>query len=256
MQRMGFPLLFIDMVKLTMKDAEAAITINGQVSPSFKIHRGVRQGCPLAPFLFLIVGEALHANVQLAQAQGRIQGVSLPKSDVQQLTLQYADDTSFIVRADQDSVSTLVSILQSFSLASGLLINWAKSGAYWEGRNRLRPAWAQNYGWTWEPKGRISKLLGSPFGLSITTADIDQFLLGKLRKKLTYWTSTKLSLAGRRLIVNQVLMSTLWYFIGVWAGSRKVIKQSQALLRNYLWSGREHRARARVAWDTCTKNNV
>ena len=33
----------------------------------------------------------------------------------------------------------------------------------------------------------------------------------------------------------------------------KVIKQIQALLRNYLWSGREHRARARVAWDTCTK---
>ena len=50
-------------------------------------------------------------------------------------------------------------------------------------------------------------------------------------------------------------MSTLWYFIGVWVRSRKVIKQIQALLRNYLWSGREHRARSRVAWDTCTKKS-
>ena len=45
----------------------------------------------------------------------------------------------------------------------------------------------------------------------------------------------------------------MWYFIGVWAGSKNAIKQIQALLRNYLWSGRKHRARARVAWGTCTK---
>lgn len=62
-----------------------------------------------------------------------------------------------------------------------------------------------------------------------------------------------LSLAGRRLTVNQVLMSILWYFIGVWAGSRKVLKQIQSLLRNYLWSGKEHKAMARVAWATCTR---
>lgn len=46
-------------------------------------------------------------------------------------------------------------------------------------------------------------------------------------------------------------MSSLWYFIGVLASSRKVIKQVKALLRNYLWAGREYRARARVAWKTC-----
>ena len=234
MQQLDFPPLFINMVKLTIEDAEASININMHVSSSFKIARGVKQGCPLAPFLFLIVGEALHARVHLAEAQGRIQGVKLPRTEAQQLTLQFADDTSFTVRADLGSVSTLINILHSFSLPSGLLINWSKSGAYWEGRNRPRPAWTQNFDWTWIPEGNISKLLGSPFGLSVSTADIDHFLMEKIRKKLTYWTSTKLSVAGRRLIVNQVLLSTLWYFIGVWAGSRKVIKQIQTLLRNYL----------------------
>lgn len=253
MAKMGFPPSFTNMVKLTMSDAKASININGVISPAFKIERGVRQGCPLAPFLFLVMGEALHVKVRLAQAQGRIQGVKLLRSETQQLTLQYADDTSFTVRANLDSTSTLVNILQSFSLASGLLINWAKSGAYWQGRNAQRPAWSQNFGWSWIPEGNLSKLLGSPFGLSISTADIDNFLVDKVRRKLTYWTSTKLSLAGRRLIVNQVLMSTLWYFIGVWAGSRSVLKQIKSLLRNYLWAGRKHRARARVAWDTCTK---
>lgn len=99
----------------------------------------------------------------------------------------------------------------------------------------------------------ITKLLGTPFRLSLSTNDSDQFLIDKVKSKLTYWSTTKFSLAARRLIVNQVLMSTLWYFIGVWASSRVVIKQIQALLRNYLWAGWEYRARARVAWDICTK---
>ena len=147
----------------------------------------------------------------------------------------------------------MVNILHAFTSASGLLLNWTKSGAYWAGRNAQPPNWANQFGWTWEEGGRVSKLLGTPFGLSIATNDLDEFLIDKIRKKLSYWTTTKLSLAARRLIVNQVLLSTLWYFIGVWAGSRMVIKKIQALLRNYLWSGQEHRARARVAWDTCTK---
>lgn len=58
-----------------------------------------------------------------------------------------------------------------------------------------------------------------------------------------------LSLVGRTLIVNQVLMSSLWCFITVWAGSKKIIWKIKALLRNYLWSGSENIATTCVSWD-------
>lgn len=183
---MGFPPLFVNMVKLTLADAEASINVNGRISSSFRIERGVRQGCPLAPFLFLIMSEALHATIQQAQEQGRITGVKLPRSESQQLTLQFADDTSFTVKADHGSVTLLVNLLNTFSSASGLTINWSKSGAYWVGRNRQPLDWALTFGWTWVPDGNITKLLGTPFGLSLATTDIDQFLIAKVRKKLTY----------------------------------------------------------------------
>jgi hypothetical protein len=47
-------------------------------------------------------------------------------------------------------------------------------------------------------------------------------------------------------------MSSLWYFIAVWAGSKKVLGRIKILLRNYFWSGSENTARARVNWDDCT----
>ena len=63
MEKLGFPQVFIKMVSLLFHDASACVKLNGVPSPYFPIKRGVRQGCPLAPYLFLIVAEALNAMV-------------------------------------------------------------------------------------------------------------------------------------------------------------------------------------------------
>lgn len=57
------------------------------------------------------------------------------------------------------------------------------------------------------------------------------------------------SLVGQTLIVNQVLMSSLWYFIIVWARTKKHLGEIKALLCNYLWYGSENMIRAHVSWD-------
>ena len=63
MEKLGFPQVFIRMVSLLFHDASACVKLNGEPSPYFPIQRGVRQGCPLTPYLFLIVAEALNAMV-------------------------------------------------------------------------------------------------------------------------------------------------------------------------------------------------
>jgi hypothetical protein len=61
----------------------------------------------------------------------------------------------------------------------------------------------------------LSKLLGTPFGLNLAIMDMDTFLEEKITKKLKYWINIHLSLAGRAIIVNTVLLSTLWFFISI-----------------------------------------
>jgi hypothetical protein len=97
----------------------------------------------------------------------------------------------------------------------------------------------------------LSKLLGTSFGLNLDTKDVDQFLYGKITKKLDYWSIMKLSLAGRAVIYNQVLLSTLWFFITVWGGFNKILSKIRGTIRNYLWSGKEHLTRLRVCWREC-----
>ena len=72
MHKMGIYAQFIGWVKLPFGNASAAVNINGSPGSNFKVERGVRQGCPLVPYLFLIVGEALTHVFRKAVDEGRL----------------------------------------------------------------------------------------------------------------------------------------------------------------------------------------
>jgi hypothetical protein len=130
---------FIEWVKLLFTNTSAAVNLNGNPGGNFKIERGVTQGCPFAPYLFLIVGEILTHMIKKAVAEGRLRGVFLPGGKKLQYISQYADDSSFMVRGAKEDVNELVKILETFSQASGMEINWKKSCTYWFDKHTHKP---------------------------------------------------------------------------------------------------------------------
>lgn len=122
MTKIGISTPFLDMVRLLLLDASNHVNVNGKLSPTFEIHRGVRQGCPMAPYLFLIISEALNALIKQQVELDLIKGITLPIGK-SQVMLQYADDTSFTLLGEQDSVQCLVNSLTTFCSASGLDLN-------------------------------------------------------------------------------------------------------------------------------------
>lgn len=70
MSDFGFPGEFVAMTQLLFHEACASVKVNGSQSLAFGIHRGVRQGCPLAPYLFFIVAEVLNAIVMKGMENG------------------------------------------------------------------------------------------------------------------------------------------------------------------------------------------
>jgi hypothetical protein len=70
--------------------------------------------------------------------------------DEQQIISQYADDSSLTLRGEEATVVHTVSILDTFTQATGLLINQEKSCAYWwSRRHRPRPHWTYPFKWHW-----------------------------------------------------------------------------------------------------------
>jgi hypothetical protein len=81
--------------------AEAAVSFNGETTGHFPIQRGVRQGCPLAPYLFLLVAKTLHSATRAIVSSGTLTGITL-LDQVTQLSLpQYADDMTFSLTGEE-----------------------------------------------------------------------------------------------------------------------------------------------------------
>jgi hypothetical protein len=92
---------FASWIRLLFTDAAATVHINGKATAMFPIQCSVRQGCPLALYLFLFIGEALNIATERAMDQGTLEGIHLPEDEGQQFILQYADDTSYTIHGTE-----------------------------------------------------------------------------------------------------------------------------------------------------------
>ena len=243
--RMGFPNTWIRGVSTLYHDAYSSLLFAGDVGRRFPISRSVRQGCPLAPFLFLLVSEAF--SVHLNSEDVNIERLALPVSYAA-VDSEFADDTALYVQASRLNLAQVQKAVDNFSDASGALINWNKSSGFWVAPGEP-PVNVPSLGFTWIPKGQSIRYLGCRVGLELKAEDMVAPLLLRLRNKLIYWNKEKLSLAGRIVVANSVLLSSIWYIASTWLFSRTIMLKVQRLIRNFIWGNNaSNNSVAKVAW--------
>ncbi|KAJ9547474.1 hypothetical protein OSB04_020017 [Centaurea solstitialis] len=124
---MGFGEKWRGWVKGCVCTAKVSVLINGAPTKEFFFGKGVRQGVPLAPFLFILAAEGLNVAMHEALRKNIFRGVRLDDSADDVSIFQYADDTSFIGEWDWENAKILIRILKCFEIFSGLKINMHKS---------------------------------------------------------------------------------------------------------------------------------
>ncbi|PWA63317.1 Transposon TX1 [Artemisia annua] len=135
MKMMGFGLKWCRWVENCLSSSTMSILVNGSPTEEFRLERGVRQGDPLSPFLFIIAAEGLNAIVKEAVAKGIFNGVRVGSNQVVVSHLQYADDTIFFGEWSRENARSLMCILKCFEQVSGLRVNYSKSKLYGVGVN-------------------------------------------------------------------------------------------------------------------------
>jgi len=125
--RLGFCGKWIRWIKSCLESSSVSVLVNGSPTSEFCPKRGLRQGDPLAPFLFFIVAEGLAGVVRIIVEKNLVESLEVWVQKVKVNMLQYADDTLFLCEASFKSVCNLKVILHCFELASGLKVNFSKS---------------------------------------------------------------------------------------------------------------------------------
>ena len=248
MDRMEFNPRWTQQVMSLNLNASAAIIINGEQSKPFQLQRSVRQGCPLAPYLFLLTVDVLGQMLQHPTSQ--VQGLRLPDNST--ITNQmFADDTLLLLDGTPDNMDRAINVIDLFGAASGAKLNLHKSIGLWISHTARPWSWGEDTGLKWLAPGEVTRYLGYPFGIHIPQKEKDGKMLAQIRKHLHRWAGNKLSLAGRIMVSNQVILSSIWYLASCSDFSGQALKLARATVRNYIWSGRrESCARARVKWAT------
>ncbi len=182
-----------------------------------------------------------------------LRGIQLPVSHETLIDYEFADDTTLYLHGDLDNLRKLQKALEQFCIASGARVNWNKSCAFWVS-DKPTPSWTPQDGFQWIPKGTAIRYLGCQIGLNLSPAAQAAPLLAMLRKKLLQWSTANLSLAGRVIVTNHIIMASIWYVASCCIFSKSFYGQILRLVRNFIWSGKhECECRAKVAWTTIVK---
>jgi len=104
-----------------------SILINGQPMGQVLPTRGLQQGDPLSPYLFLICAEGLSALIRTVEMEGRLSGVPIAAEGYRLSHLFFVDDSLLFCWANSTEWSQILDLLNSYERASGQKLNAAKT---------------------------------------------------------------------------------------------------------------------------------
>jgi hypothetical protein len=123
----NFDPLWINWIQKIVVGGSLGILVNGEESSFFKPGKGLRQGDPLSPLLFNLVGDGLAKMLDKAVSRGLVQGVLRDFKKGGIVSLQYADDTILFSKAEDSALENLKCILMWYEQLSGMKVNFHKS---------------------------------------------------------------------------------------------------------------------------------
>lgn len=126
MERMGFCDKWQSWIMACVTSVQYSVRFNGHLLEPFSPTRGLRQGDPLSPYLFLLVADGLSNIIKSNESEGLIQPLKVCRRVPRISHLLFADDSLLFFKADTEQASRIRDVLQMYESSTGQLINPSK----------------------------------------------------------------------------------------------------------------------------------
>lgn len=227
--------------------------INGGPQGSVTPSRGLRQGDPLSPYLFILCTKVLAGLCKQALENGSLPGVKVARNCPPINHLLFADNTMFFGRSSSSSCKALVSILEKYELVSGQCINQAKSTITFSSKTKPEARARAKRDLNITNEGGVGKYLRLLKNFGRRKRDIFASLVDRIRQRAHSWTARFLSSVGKMILLKSVLAALPTYTMSCFKLLKSLCKQIQSVLTRFWWDMKpELRKICWVSWDKLT----
>lgn len=232
---MGFPDQFIMWIQQCVGTVAYNLLLNGQRVGRVNPQRGLRQGDPLSPFLFILCANCLSIMLQKAENERVITGIRHASSGPRINHLMYADDTVLFFKADQESCNRVKEILIHYCSLAGQQVNYDKSLAVFSPNTpRLfKKFMSATLG------VKVSNGLGKYLGVFVDGDNVIQVnsesLKERMESRLKGWKANLLSQAGRCTLIKSILQADQIYKMSSFQLLKKDTNRMNSHAINFFW---------------------
>ncbi|GKD96154.1 RNA-directed DNA polymerase, eukaryota, reverse transcriptase zinc-binding domain protein, partial [Tanacetum coccineum] len=227
LKKFGFGNRWCTWISNCLRSSRGSLLVNGSPTSEFQFFKGLKQGDPISPFLFILVMESLHISFQRVVDAGLFTGIKL-NEETSISHLFYADDAIFMGQWCHKNIDVLKHVLDVFYRASGLHINVHKSklmGITVDNSNIEQAV---------EKIGCMSlkmpfTYLGSKVGALMSRTIAWKEVIESLEARLSRWKIKTLSIGGRLTLLKAVLGSIPIFYMSLFKVPKSVLQYLEGL---------------------------
>jgi hypothetical protein len=246
MRKLGFEEKWIMMIMECIRTVQYSILLDGVPKGYIIPSRGLRQGDPLSPYLFLICAEGLSALLQKSSLVGRLKGLQTSRLGPWVSHLFFADDSLLFGKASLDESREFMEILQLYEASSGQQLNREKTAIFFS--PNTSPATRKSIQDFWGSSGvqNFDKYLGLPALIGRSKRAIFNGLKERIVSRLQGWKEKFLSKAGREILIKAVAQAIPTYTMNCFRLPKTWCDEVNSLIAQYWW--RQNTDKRKIHW--------
>jgi hypothetical protein len=246
LSRLGFAPEWINTVMRCVTSGRYAVRVNRELTNPVIPTRGIRQGDPISPYLFLLCTEGLSSVLLRKESCGELQGIRNGRQGPPISHLLFADDSIFFARSDQRSVQSLKEALYLYYDGPGQQINLEKSSIYFgthcssDTKQKVMETLAVTN------ESFHEKYLGMPTHVGRSPTKTFKFLNDKVWQRIISFSDRPPSRAGKEILLKSVVQAIPIYIMSCFRIPISTCERMRQVVADYWW-GREDGKR-KVHW--------
>jgi len=234
----SFSLHFVQIIKACIDKPWVAPLVNDRPTNFFQAQRGIRQGCPLSPFLYIIMADSLNRKLIVERIAGNIPGLK-PSNGAEPINHVLFTDNSLLLEGASIRIAKAFElVLINYCRSSGALVNERKSEVFsWNLSQPELTGITAILGFKGYANWDRIKYLGLPIIAGGNKRALWSDLISKIKTKIAAWGGYWSIKGGKVTLIKSVLSALPIYQVAFLLAPQSVTEKISKLLRDFLWQG-------------------